>query len=626
MAKKKATHQTQDPKQENPKDQNRNLTTQNQQPPPSMENPNEKFQSLKTLNDLLVKEAKKRREQVESLVKAKEALETELALSSKEKSKLETELGKISDGKVSLEIEKGLFCVFIETQMAEMGGFVDGLVREKKEKENEIGVLKSEVKELTMSVEAERDRLSRVCLERDMLKSDVDNWMKEADGLRDRVIELEKRERESEEEIEKLKKEYDLLVKEKKDREKEIEELKRLRGSAENNLMERVEEIEYLKREIEGFVRERNEIGVEKSEQKLKIIELEREAGELNAIISNLRKEEGILRKKVMKLEETLGEALEKKNAMAREIDGLMEEKKEKERTIMWLMEENDAGQKYKIMADAEIEDKKGLVQKLLREKNEIEEVKVIKEGEIEKLHEEVGHLRDDIFSMQESIKDQEVKYKQVASETSHYKGALEQVRLERDNAQKSLDGEKKIGMNLRSKVLEMEKRVEETVKDCAKMKSEHESLFKQKKEMETQVSLLEKEKDLVQKHLTEAEGKIIDLRNKMESAGTISDRALTMLKSTVALLCESNNGKEKMTVTEKMLDSEIEPYASELEVIKTAFRNKETMVEDMKQQVEYLSDSVAKAKKKNSLLSVMSSATTVVAAAVSLAYVARVR
>ncbi|KAJ6876907.1 hypothetical protein NC651_029811 [Populus alba x Populus x berolinensis] len=171
-----------------------------------------------------------------------------------------------------------------------------------------------------------------------------------------------------------------------------------------------------------------------------------------------------------------------------------------------------------------------------------------------------------------------------------------------------------------------MEKRVEETVKDCAKMKSEHEILVKQKKEMETQVSLLEKEKDLVQKHLTEAEGKIIDLRNKMESAGTISDRALTMLKSTVALLCESNNGKEEMTVTEKMLDSEIEPYASELEVIKTAFRNKETMVEDMKQQVEFLSDSVAKAKKKNSLLSVMSSATTVVAAAVSLAYVARVR
>uniref|UniRef100_A0A6N2M841 Uncharacterized protein n=1 Tax=Salix viminalis TaxID=40686 RepID=A0A6N2M841_SALVM len=601
MAKKKATHRTQDPKQENPQDQNQNFTTKNQQPPPPppMENPDEKFQSLKTLNDLLVKEAKKRREQVESLVKAKEALETELALSSNEKSKLETEFGKISDGKVSLDIENGLFCVFIETQMAEMGGFVDGLVREKKEKENEIGVLKSEVKELTMSVETERDRLGRVCLERDLLKSDADNWMKEAGGLKDR---------------------------EKNDREKEIEELKRLRGSTKNNLMERLKEIDDLNREIGGIVRERNEIGVEKSEQKLKIIELEREAGELNEIVSSLQKEEGILRRKIMELEKTLGQALEKENAMAREIGGLMEEKKEKERTIMRLMEENDAGKKYKIMANAEIEDKKELVQKLLREKNEIEEVKAIKEGEIVKLHKEVGRLRDDIFSMQKSSKDQEVKYNQVASEISHCKVALEQVRLEKDNAQKSLDEEKRNGMNLRSKVLEMEKRAEETVKDCAKMRSVNESLAKRKKGMETQVSLLEKEKDLVQKHLTEAEGKINDLRNKMESAGTISDRALTMLKNTAALLCESNNGKEEMIVTKKMLGSEIEPYASELEIIKTAFRKKETMVEDMKQQVEYLTDSVAKAKKKNGLLSVMSSATTVVAAAVSLAYVARVR
>ncbi|KAG5230529.1 myosin-2 heavy chain [Salix suchowensis] len=87
------------------------------------------------------KETKERREQVEPLVKAKE--------------ELETELGKISDGQVSLDIEYGVFYAFIETQM---GGFVDGLVREKKEKENEIGVLKSEVKELRMKVETERHR------------------------------------------------------------------------------------------------------------------------------------------------------------------------------------------------------------------------------------------------------------------------------------------------------------------------------------------------------------------------------------------------------------------------------------------------------------------------------------
>jgi chromosome segregation ATPase len=591
-----------------------------------MEDPDDKFQSLKTVNDLLVKEAKQRRQQVESLVKAKEALETELALYCKEKSELESELGKISDGRVSLEIEKAIFCVFIETRMVEMGSFVDGLVREKRGKDNEIGALESEVKGLVMNVETERDRLSRVYRERDLLKSDVDNWMKGADGLKDSVVELEKMEREGEEEIEKLYKQYALLDKEMKDGEKEIEELQRLRGLAENNLVEKVNEIEDLKREIGRIEKERNEIAGEKSEQKVKIGELERKAGELDEIVSSLQKEKGVLSGKAMELEKSLGLALEKENAMEREIDGLMEEKKEKERTIVRLMEEKDDDCKYKIMAYAEIEDKKGLIEELLREKNEIEEVKVIKEGEIVKLHEEVGQLRGDIFSMQESIKDREDKNKQVVSEASHYKDAFEKVRLERDTAQKSLGEERKNAMNLRSKVLEMEKRVEETVEERAKMKNEHESLVSQKKEMESQVATLEKEKDLLQKHFTEAEGKIDELRTKIESAGTNYDRALAMLKNTAALLCESNNVKEDMIVTEKMLNGEIEPYASKLEVIKTAFSNKQTVVEEMKQQLEFLQNSVAKADKKNSLLSLLSSATAVVAAAVSLAYVARLR
>jgi chromosome segregation ATPase len=510
--------------------------------------------------------------------------------------------------------------------MVEMGSFVDGLVREKRGKDNEIGALESEVKGLVMNVETERDRLSRVYRERDLLKSDVDNWNKGADGLKDSVVELEKMEREGEEEIEKLYKQYALLDKEMKDGEKEIEELQRLRGLAENNLVEKVNEIEDLKREIGRIEKERNEIAGEKSEQKVKIGELERKAGELDEIVSSLQKEKGVLSGKAMELEKSLGLALEKENAMEREIDGLMEEKKEKERTIVRLMEEKDDDCKYKIMAYAEIEDKKGLIEELLREKNEIEEVKVIKEGEIVKLHEEVGQLRGDIFSMQESIKDREDKNKQVVSEASHYKDAFEKVRLERDTAQKSLGEERKNAMNLRSKVLEMEKRVEETVEERAKMKNEHESLVSQKKEMESQVATLEKEKDLLQKHFTEAEGKIDELRTKIESAGTNYDRALAMLKNTAALLCESNNVKEDMIVTEKMLNGEIEPYASKLEVIKTAFSNKQTVVEEMKQQLEFLQNSVAKADKKNSLLSLLSSATAVVAAAVSLAYVARLR
>uniref|UniRef100_A0A6N2MRA1 Integrase catalytic domain-containing protein n=1 Tax=Salix viminalis TaxID=40686 RepID=A0A6N2MRA1_SALVM len=117
---------TQDPKQDNPQDHRNEKTEMTEMITHKPKQDNHK-------------ETKERREQVEPLVKAKEALETELE--------------KISDGKVSLDIEYGLFYAVIETQM---GGFVDGLVREKKEKENGIGVLKSEVKEPRMKVETER--------------------------------------------------------------------------------------------------------------------------------------------------------------------------------------------------------------------------------------------------------------------------------------------------------------------------------------------------------------------------------------------------------------------------------------------------------------------------------------
>ncbi|KAJ6373836.1 hypothetical protein OIU78_029512 [Salix suchowensis] len=73
-------------------------------------------------------------------------------------------------------------------------------------------------------------------------------------------------------------------------------------------------------------------------------------------------------------------------------------------------------------------------------------------------------------------------------------------ARLERNTAKKCLDEEGKNAMNLRSKVLEMEKRVEETVKERAMMKREHGILVSQKKEMESQVASLEKKKDLLRK------------------------------------------------------------------------------------------------------------------------------
>ncbi|EEF49763.1 Ubiquitin-protein ligase BRE1A, putative [Ricinus communis] len=622
MAKKKLTHQSQHPKQQNPQDQNPNLAhPQNS----SMEDPEDKLQNLKSLNAMLLKETLERRQQVESLTEAKKVLESQLGLIGKEKMDLENELSVVSEERVSLEIEKGLFRVFIETQVDDMGFVVEKLVKEKEERENEIGLLKNEVNQLIVDVESEREKLSLACRERDVLSINLDNWKNEANALKKKVTDMEDKEKNAEEEIMKVKVHCSQLIKQNQEIEKQIEEAKKLRDLAEIKLGEKVKELEDLNRDMAEIVRKNNEIEREKGGQRVRISELEKDVSNLNEIVSSLRKEEDVLRGTVLELEKSYGEAIEKVNVMAMEIDALAEEKKEKERTIEMLMEETDSSEKLVKNLNIAMMDKDGLIEKLLRQKKEIEDVKVSKESEIVQLHKELCGLRDAVFVTQDSIKNQEDKNKQLVTEVNHYRDEYEQARLERDNAVRNLDEEKKNGFNLTSKVLEMEKMIEETVKEFAKMKTEYENLLELKKEMEGQVSSLMKEKDMMQKNFLDAEREIDALRTKLESVGINSDRALAMLKKTVAFVCPSNDGKEKASITEKKLDGEIEPFVAELEIIKNAFRNRETVVEEMKQQVEFLQNSEAEAQKKKGIWAVVSSATTFLAAA-SLAYAARMR
>ncbi|KDP23571.1 hypothetical protein JCGZ_23404 [Jatropha curcas] len=623
MAKKKLTHSSQHPKQVNPQDQNPTFTMTRQQS--SKEDPEEKLQNLKSLNGMLLKETIERRQQVESLKQAKEGLESELARTGMEKTDLENELARASEERVCLEIEKGLFSVFIKTRMNEMGVGVNGLVREQGEKESEIRLLKTQVNGLLVNLENEREKSSQACRERDLLRIDLDNWEKEANGLKRKVTEMEKNGLRTEEEIKKLNLNHAQLTKQNKETEEEIKEVKNSRDLAEKKLLQNVEQFEDLKREIEEIVKKKNEVEMEKSKQKVKISELEKHISELNEIISSLRGEEGVLREKVLELEKCCGEAIDKGKVLQMEINALGEEKKVKERTIKRLMGEIDSSGEHIKALNSENNDKEQLIERLIRDKNEIEDLKVSKESEIVELHGELSGLKDVVFTMQESLKCQEDENKQLASEVGHYRDAFEKVRLERDNAHEDLDEEKRNGINLRSKVLEMEKRIEETLKEFAKMKTEHENLFGEKKELECQVDLLKKEKDLVQKKLLEAKQEIGELKTKMESSGIRSERALALLKNTAALVRQYNNGKGEVSFTEKKIEDEIEPYATQLEVIKNSFRNKETAVEEMKQQVKFLQISVADANKKKGLWALVSSAATVLVAA-SVAYVATIR
>ncbi|XP_022720085.1 myosin-11-like [Durio zibethinus] len=649
MAKKKLSHQSKDRKQQNPSqethDSVKESTFAKSSNPmsrhSSMEDPNEKLQNLKSLNSLLVKEAFERRQQIESLVQAKEALEAELS----ERKELE---GEKSEKNVSLELQNGLLSVYMETQMKEMG----------LEREGEIGALKSKVNGLMCSLENERERLSLACTERDLARNDFELQVNEGSLMKEKLMEMEKNERKFVEEVGKLRMEYDKLVGEKEELEKVKSSVLKEKDLLEKSIKDMEKEVELLRKRIENVVREKKEIEMEKNEQKMKIDEMEKEMWEMGEVISSLRKEEGILRFKVLELEKNCGEAMDREAERAIEIGALVEEKRAKERSIERLMEEkdfvsrslevttvesedrqrrieklleeSDAARRVLEMNEKEIKDMQNKIEDLLGDRNEIERVKVGLENENVELLKEVSELRNVVNRLQEACWDHEKKNKELVSEVSRFRDSFEQVTLERDNALKGLDEEKQNGVNLRLKVSEVEKVLEKTAEELAQKRTEWQNLTKEKKEMESHFGSMTEDKDRLQEDLLEAKRSFNFLRAKMESTSINYERALTLLKNTALLLCRSKDEndrkeKEEAIIAEQKIEDEVEPYAAELEAIKQAFKNKETVEQDLKQKVEFMEKSMVEAQKKKSFWTWVSSATTLLAA-VTVAYVARGR
>ncbi|XP_065851644.1 uncharacterized protein [Euphorbia lathyris] len=602
--------------------QNQTPAMTNQQP--AMDDPQEKLQNLKSLNDMLLKETIERRQQVESLLQAKENLENQLAQTSAEKNDFKTAFLHESEERLCLEIVRGLFSVFIETQMDETRVIVSSLARENGEKDDEIRCLKGEINGLKVNLEGEREKFSGICQQRDKLMREVDDGKKDSKCLREKLIEMEEKKIQAEEEIKKVTDYYNQSLEQLKEKKEQFDKVKIQRDVAEEKLAVKVKAIEDLDRNLGEILRKKSEIERENGEKKIRIGELEKEVSEYCETVWSLRKEEGNLQCKLMELEKSYEKAIEMAKVMGKENDSLVEEKIEKDRTIGKLMEEMDSRERLVQNLNGELKDKEGLIDTLLREKEEIEDVKVSKEKETVKLHKELVGLGNDVVALQESIQTQEDQNKHLESEVSHYRATLEQVNLEKDNAERDLVKERKNSVSLMSRVLEMEKKVEASVEEFTKMKSQNENLLEEKRGMECEIGSLRKESESVQNTLLQARQEVKDLRKKVESVVSNSARAQTTIKKTVELLSVSENGKEVLSSTERSLH-EIEPFATEMEVIKSAFRSKEAAVEEMKHQVELLQNYVSKASKQKGLLAIVSSATTFLFA-VSVAYIARLR
>ncbi|KAG4176672.1 hypothetical protein ERO13_A11G260600v2 [Gossypium hirsutum] len=575
-AKKKPTrNKSQDFQQQNPsqeiqdsaKDSTFTESSNEMNPQSPMEDPNEQLQSLQTLNSLLVKENFEKRQEVELLVQYYKGLEAELS----KRKELE---GVQSDKNMGLEWQNGVLSVYMETQMKEMGV----------EKEREIGELNSKVNGLISSLENERERLSLVSKERDLARNDFELQVNEGSLMKANLVDMEKNERGFLEEIGKLKVECDKL-------------LGRRRNWRRGVLRSKV------------FLLEKNYAEAMDREAEL--------AKEIDALVEEKRA-----------IEQNLERVMEEKDLATKSLETTVAESEDKQRRIDKLLEERDAATRVLEMNKKELKDMREKIEDFLADKSEIEKVKFSGEINNSELHKEVSDLWDVVNRLLEACEAYENKKKDLISEVSCIRVSFDELTLEKDNALKVLDEEKQNGVNLRLKVSEMEKILEETAEELAQKKAELQNLIKEKEEMVNHCRSMAEDKVGLQKELLEAKRTLNDLRAKMESTSIKYQQLLTLLKNTASRLCQSKGEtdrkkKEEAAIAERKHEEDIEPYSTELEAIKQAFENKETVAQDLKLKVEVMEKSVAEAQKKKSLWTLVSSATTLLAA-VTFAYAAR--
>ncbi|PSS26697.1 CAP-Gly domain-containing linker protein [Actinidia chinensis var. chinensis] len=647
MAKKKATHQDKPAKNQDPTHQS----------PTAMAEASEKLENLKSLNYVLLKEAVERRQQVDSLQNSIGSMESALTRSESENRGLQDELTRLRDCTAQLELERYLVPLFVSVQVREQEEVVkeerDGFWRERvefgerlrcleremgevlrekseierarSEREAEIGVLKGQLRDIGVEIEAERDVLIRVSRERDDLKVEFDVQIEETSGLRIKLTEAEKRENKMEEEVQKLKVEYNGVMEEREERERRIASMATDNDSIKRCLAESNRVIEGLKREIEEMVREKEGIEEERNMEVRKKNELEIAVASLNDLASGLIEAEKNLLLKVEDLEKRCGEVVEKEKRLVKEYDAIVREKKERERSFEGLLEEKVLVKKELDWALKDLDEQKRRMDELVRKKTEIEEAKTKRESEIVELEREVSELRGAISALEVSCNYQKKKNGQLQCEVHRYKDSIEQVGVERDEARKGFEEEKRNGEILRGKILVMEKKIEEAQKVVGEMKAKYCSLLGEKKEIESGSTVLLEEIASLEDNLSRARKEVDDMKANVELADAKSVLVFEMLKNTVkeVISHEGDSKEDGGFMNEREVGESVKPYMAELEAIKNAFKSREVKIEEMKRQEELLQNSVAEAHEGKSFWTLVSSATTILAAAASVAYVA---
>ncbi|KAI3776764.1 hypothetical protein L1987_46553 [Smallanthus sonchifolius] len=573
----------------------------------------EKLHSLKSLNALLVKETVERRQQVDSLVQSNTYLESEVNRSVMEKDSLQAEMNAMAEKAVALEIERGLAVVFMTAQVNRLAEERRETEKWNREKELEIAELNRRLEQLLIQIDEQRG----VETERDEIRVLLDARIRQVNELLLKVTKAEENEARVLTEVGELKGKCDGLMVENAACEKRIESKMREKEDLRMSLVERNGVVDELRWDIARLVEEKSAIADEKNAQDGRNTELQVKVDELKKLVEGLRAEERELIEKIAVLQEKYVESSRNEVEMKMEINVLVEEKKESERRVERLGEEKGLVAKDLEDVVKELEQQKLSLERVVEEKTDLESAKMQRESEIVRMNEELHAFKDMVSSLEKTCVGQIEKVKELEVEAGSYKFSLDQAEMERDEALKQLDKEKTITADFKQAVAGMEKEMEGLNEKLATFTCENGKHLGEKKLLEDRCAGLVKEVADLEAKFAESR---MEFDGKVGAAEANSNRVLNILKRTV-MVCDGNNDDGDQ---ENGVEEGIKEHVAGIEAIKRAFKDKESRLEELKMQLELVKSSAAEARKEKSFWTMVSSATTLIAAAASLAFVAK--
>ncbi|KAL5995084.1 hypothetical protein ACLOJK_025142 [Asimina triloba] len=663
MAKKKL------PKQESP----------TQSPP--QENAKEQLASLKTLNNLLVRETVERREQIDSLQRSKDALETQLSQSLAKARDLEAQKSVSLDRIAASEVEQGIIVLVVASELGRREEEVKGKIADAQKIADSEAEAQRAMSQILKSMEREREELVARIAVSDAMAADsirgkeetdlalaekeakIRELRKEIDCAREDLVMhkeelrrlrlsaegLEKNNAEGRQKNKQLQIERDGLTEEKIEMGKRFEALMEDRDTVQRRLEELSQRFDDLKKELSDTVKAMDDVKRAWAAQDVEMSELRKEAGRLNVELQhgrdaldavlherNAARTEVVRQKdeterlvlKVLELEQSNAAIQEELRNLKAEQDVLVGEKEGRERALELLMMEKtsiDRSLKESLQCIQGLTCK---IEEIEREKDEIEQDKASHKVEIAQLLEKVGCLNATVSALEQSSAELVEANRKLDVDLSDQKHAFEQLLVQKDGILKDLQRQKHGAESLKMEVSELGKINEKTQQELEQIRAERGRLLEEKEDAAQRFHLLADDRNLMEKHLSEAQQGFNDLQKRIELAETLSRRALSMLKDTARTVCDSglDNGEKGRNVESIFTEEKygnIQSFEARFEAIKRAFEMQSRLAKDAKAELKSLQVTVTELQKKKNFWTWFSSATTIVAAA-SVAFIAK--